>query len=332
MNTLRIGILFYLSVVTATATLLVLNVRPDASLSYEREASVRGFQPIEDVMSEARPCGRRADTLSVTGHAGFDSPPSLAEVSDFLANKPLIASDLPGIVKLEPETDLSQTEIAKGHCSATRIARNWFVTAAHCVSNGYDRIVLKVGDENLGSEIIRTVPVDYAVCHAGFQGELDRFDNDLSLLRISEDNLDALKDIPVITWGATSQPFAVTRFQSARVGGWGLKSYGGELNNHLQKMELDILNIEKKTIRLASRAGRGPCVGDSGGPLMVEDDGKPVLMGVLSTISSNRFGEMCAGNYVSNYTNLSAFRGWAFNTMAICDAQIGQCRTHEPGS
>ncbi len=331
MGALRISILFFLTVVLATFVMLASSrdLRPASLKEYEGETS--GFLSFNQVMSDAVPCGRRDNqppllTTSETRH-------SHTIVADYLEPRSsafLEPRDLPGIVKLEPEYDLSPNEVAKGHCSATRIARNWFVTAAHCVASGYDRIVLKTGNENLTANNIRTVAVDYAMCHSGFRGETtQQYENDLSLLHISNDNLFALTDVPVVKWGVTSQPFSTVKFRSARVGGWGLKTYGGELNDHLQKMELDILHIDRRVIRLSSRAGRGPCVGDSGGPLIVSDEGRPVLMGVLSTISSNRYGEMCAGNYVSNYTNLTAYRSWAFNTMAVCEASDARCRVSE---
>ncbi|MFC6198965.1 S1 family peptidase [Ponticaulis profundi] len=236
------------------------------------------------------------------------------------------ASDLPGIVKLEPEVDISPTEVAKGHCSATRISTEWFVTAAHCVSEGYDRVYLKAGSEQLSSDAIRSVKVDFAVCHGGFGTSSDQFDNDIALLKVAEEDLNLIDAVPVVSWGHTSTPFSTVRFRTARVGGWGLMSFGGELSDHLQKMELDIFSIEKKLIRISSRAGRGPCIGDSGGPLIVEDDGKPVLMGVLSTVATNRQGEMCAGNYMSSYTNLSTYRDWAINTMVACEQNADACK------
>lgn len=234
--------------------------------------------------------------------------------------------DLPGIAKLEPESELPLGHLAKGHCAATRIARDWFITAAHCVDEDYDRLVLKVGSDHLSSSAIREVRVDYAICHGGYRAVWNRYANDLALLRILDDDLSLLEGVPVIAWGMTSRPFSPNAYPEARVGGWGLITYGGELSDTLQKMELDIFEVGPALIRINSRYGRGPCVGDSGGPLIVEDDGEPVLMGVLSTVGSNRYGEHCAGNYFASYTNLEGFRMWVINTMTACREHDWACR------
>lgn len=332
MAAIHISITFLISVMLATFGMLVSQGLMTA-FPIERQASHESrIITFSEVLGDARPCGLRPNTADTFSDLTFsETYHNGAAPSSNGLYRPLLARDLPGIVKLEPEHDLALTEVAKGHCSATRIADDWFLTAAHCVSSDYDRIVLKVGSESLYSDDIRSVPVDYAVCHAGFRGENTRYENDISLLHIADENLPFLSDVPIIDWGTTSRPFDKISYRTARVGGWGLKKYEGDLNDHLQKMELDIVTIDPKQISLESKAGRGPCVGDSGGPLMIDDNGKPVLMGVLSTISSNRFGEMCAGRYISNYTNLTAYRSWVFNIMAVCTEQEDNCRV-QPGA
>lgn len=236
------------------------------------------------------------------------------------------ARDLPGIVKLEPERDVNAMGVVTGHCSATRIAPNWFLTAAHCIAEGYDRIVLKVGSEQLSSDQIRRVQADFAVCHGNFTGTSTQFANDVALVHISDETASGLEDVPVIAWGKTRTPFSISGFRSARVGGWGLLEHGGEFADFLQKEELSIRDIRPDNIHLISRQGSGPCIGDSGGPLIVEDDGRPVMMGVLSTLGRSRTGSICAGEYLASYINLETQRDWIRTTMAACDIDAALCR------
>lgn len=320
MTALRISISFLVSVVIASGWLIISGRSAAVPVNGDYPASARSSGGLIAFPDDVRLCSRLAPATPAIEMQGRKRPFAGSVYRETNAR------DLPGIVKLEPEKDLPGFEMSKGHCSATRIATNWFVTAAHCVSNGYDRINLKTGSDVLSSTDVLTVPVDFALCHTGFTGRNSFFDNDLSLLYVSDNHLMALSSVPVVSWGVTRVPFSTVRFREARVGGWGLTSFGGELSDQLQKMSLDIMYINDRTIRLMSRAGRGPCIGDSGGPLIVEDDGKPVLMGVLSTISANTDGEMCAGSYLSNYTNLSGYQSWVLNTMLTCNADTEVCR------
>ena len=276
-----------------------------------------------DGFSVCGPIKEAEDAIQSSEIKGLIKTRSLSEMIELATAS---ARDLPGIVKLEPERDLNATDVITGHCSATRIGPNWFITAAHCISEGYDRITLKVGSEQLSSSDIRRVQADYAVCHGSFKGNLTGFANDLALVHVSDDTAAQLQDVPVIRWGETSRPFSKSSFHSARVGGWGLIEYGGDLADFLQKEELSIRDIRPDTIRLSSRMGRGPCIGDSGGPLMVEDDGRPVMMGVLSTLGASRNGGICTGEYVASYINLESQKDWIRTTMATCEVDATLCR------
>ncbi len=235
--------------------------------------------------------------------------------------------DLPGIVKLEPETDIGRGRVSKGHCSATRIAPHWFVTAAHCVKGDYDRLILRAGGARLSAPETRDVLVDFAVCHSGYGFLENRYANDIALMRISEKTVMEVTDIPQAVWGRVTDVFGPDTYPEATVGGWGLTQYGGDLSDDLQKTTLYISRVGPAQISLASSAGRGPCIGDSGGPLFVRDgENGLVLMGVLSTVAENRTGGLCAGEYQSVYTNLVGFSDWLTDVMATCDATPGICR------
>ena len=302
------------------------SIRADAT---ERTTSVVAQQ----TASAFTPCG---PSKAPTAHL---KAMGLQEVTHFISQRrqaepptPSVtrsARDLPGIVKLEPEHDEAELSVSKGHCSASRIADNWLVTAAHCVAEDYDRIFLKVGSDTLSSPDIRKVPVDLAICHGDYTAHSSGYRNDVALLHVSDDELLTLDSVPVISWGQTTQPFTTSTFLTARVGGWGLINVeAGELADHLQKMELDVFDIKPGLIRLSSRPGRGPCIGDSGGPLIVEDAGRPVLMGVLSTLSANPQGRICEGAYNASYTNLEGYRSWIETSITACEQNSILCQRH----
>ena len=72
--------------------------------------------------------------------------------------------------------------------------------------------------------------------------------------------------------------------------------------------------------------GRGPCIGDSGGPLFAEaTDGKRYLVGVLSGVEQAPGRQACEGDYTARYTNLQGYQHWIDNVIQACDAQEGLC-------
>lgn len=332
----RFRLFFFGAITAAGLSGLLLFLLPDTSPILSRQVQAHlttpGNASIDALRERAKPCGMvRPNKLRPLPEESFASVSTIESKLPPFRDVFIEARDLPGIVKLEPETDTLPDQVAKGHCAATRIADSWFITAAHCVSERYDRINLKVGSEQLSSELIRTVPVEYAICHSQFGRGDAPFENDIALLRVADRDLADISSVPIVPWGVTNAPFSTIRYGKARVGGWGMLKYGGRLADHLQKMELDIFSIDSHFIRLESSLGRGPCIGDSGGPLVIDDAGKPVLMGVLSTIATNRDGEMCTGDYISTYINLAGYRDWADQMIMACAADNKTCLIEDAG-
>jgi len=306
------------------------NPEPEASESDTEEASASapGLTLAE---LNAVPCGLPADappTLTVGAVAGATEVEESAVGAEAVNGLAATLASFPGIVKLEPVKPAKDGMIATGHCGAIRIAGRWLATAAHCVDEPFDQLRIIGTAEDLSSPLAHTTEGEFAICHGGYAGTANGYANDLALIRLSEAEAEALGDVPVARYGATDKPLAPANYPAGDMAGWGLTHFGGKLSNSLLAASIRITGTGPATIYVASQAGAGPCVGDSGGPLYVtEEDGSKTAVGILSVVEQNReTGQFCAGDYNGRYTNLQGYTGWLSDVMALCDSDEDACR------
>ncbi len=228
---------------------------------------------------------------------------------------------------MEPKTDLANGGVASGHCGATRIAEHWFITAAHCLDEDYDRVELIAGTDTLSSPMARRVNAQTTICHASYGGSRSQYANDIALVRVGDDMLADLSDVPVARYGASLKPLGPANYQTVDMAGWGLTGFDENLSNSLLTARLTLMGAGPAIINVASLDGAGPCVGDSGGPLFVtEEDGTKTVVGVLSVVEQNTStGEFCQGQYNGRYTNLQGFSDWISNVISACDQSAELC-------
>ena len=159
---------------------------------------------------------------------------------------------------------------------------------------------------NLRSPLAKVTRGTLAVCHGGYLGTINGYANDLALIRLDDDQVAPLSDVPVARYGATEKPLAPANYPTADMAGWGLTHFGGRLSNDLLTTRLQNTADGPSLINVASAGGAGPCVGDSGGPLVrYGRTGQPVQVGIVS------WGLGC-GRVESPgiYTRISAFADW----------------------
>ncbi|MEM1104959.1 MAG: serine protease [Pseudomonadota bacterium] len=256
-------------------------------------------------------------------------PESLIQAQVVGASLAVASLDLfPGIVKIEPVTYDALGNEARGHCGATRIAEQWFVTAAHCIDEGYDDIRFIAGAVNVrDTEAAQIFQAEAAICHAGYDGLSTGMINDIALLKVSSDTLDTIRNVPIAAYGQPEATLAPANYATATMAGWGSTSYGSAPSPQLLSANVRLLSASPGVILVESLDGQGPCQGDSGGPLYVtENDGQQRVVGVLSNVQSPRGQTPCAGTYTGEYTNVGGYTRWIDEVIAACESSPLLCR------
>jgi hypothetical protein len=199
-------------------------------------------------------------------------------------------------------------------CTATAIARDLLLTAAHCVQPGADyKLVASAPGE-------RPVLKDIARIERDPQFDLKRLFGhlataDVALIKLAEP---LPTKIPPVPLGAEEEPVAVG--DALVVAGYGVTVRGDGRTGGIvraatlvatgQPGSLQIRLFDPKT--KGDSAGLGACAGDSGAPAFRDKDGRIVVIGVVSWSTGPKLGDGCGG--LTGVTPLSRYRAWIVDT------------------
>jgi secreted trypsin-like serine protease len=193
-------------------------------------------------------------------------------------------------------------------CTATAIARDLLLTAAHCVEPGADYKLVEFAPQRQ--------PVLHDVArilrHPQFSPQTflaHRATADVALIKLAT----PLAVAPAKLFSGTLKVAPGDRFV---VAGYGLAERGnGRSGGVLRAASLVATgqpgNLQIRLVDPATRnarAGAGACTGDSGAPAFVETGGARAVIGVVSWSTAPGNEEGCGG--LTGLTPLSLYRGW----------------------
>ncbi|XP_034663155.1 proclotting enzyme [Drosophila subobscura] len=206
-------------------------------------------------------------------------------------------------------------------CGGSLISTSMVITAAHCVYKMQeDRVLIGLGRYDLddynedGAEMHN---VRRLLWHPEFS---TRVVSDADIALVSLQRPVTFNDVigPICLW---TEQESETVTKSGFIAGWGTDEFGNSKTQYPRVVEAEIASatdcistwkasaVTERTLCAGNRDGSGPCLGDSGGGLMIRRDTHWVLRGIVSLGERGTSGRCQLSQYVL-YCDLSKHLTW----------------------
>lgn len=194
------------------------------------------------------------------------------------------------------------------------------MTAAHCPEGTQSTQVILGAHQLTANEAnqqrFTVQPAGYRL-HASYNRQT--LANDIAILILPSDATLTPQIVPAAFPAlGDSRTFAG---ELATVTGWGrISDASSATSTHLRAAQNNVITnavcaatfgstIIESTLCISTAGGRGSCNGDSGGPLTVQESGRPLQIGVVS------FGAAagCERGFPAGFARVTSFRQWIIN-------------------
>jgi hypothetical protein len=211
-------------------------------------------------------------------------------------------------------------------CTATAIAHELLLTAAHCVQPGAE---YKLVDSTPGRE---PVLKDIARIERDPQFDLKRLfahlaTADVALIKLTEPLPSRIPSVPLVGDGAS-----VAVGDPLVVAGYGVTVRGdGRTGGTVRAATLVVTGVPGTLqIRLfdpstkGQNPGLGACAGDSGAPAFRDTNGNLAIIGVVSWSTGAKLSAGCGG--LTGITPLVRYRAWIVDTARMLGSPLAPSR------
>jgi len=211
------------------------------------------------------------------------------------------------------------------HCTGGIIGSHIVLTAAHCVPKDQSTMGVVVGETIFHDKAVAVLPVATVRIHPLYEKSRTEFDNpyDLAVIKTRDPLPPHSRHLQL-----ADRYFPVSLISKVYVIGYGVSGFDkkgqsintGTLNAAIVTRAGD--DDDEKMFRLDQTKGTGICVGDSGGPMLVQNAHGFIIMGLATTVFNaydNKGPGVCSGR--ANHVSASYFRHWimkqAFELMQV---------------
>ncbi|XP_054441309.1 neutrophil elastase [Pteronotus mesoamericanus] len=255
------------------------------------------------------------------------SGPALASILlTLLLGGPVLASEIVGGRRARPHAwpfMVSLQRHGNHFCGGTLVARNFVMSAAHCVNDmDYRTVQAVLGAHNLRRpERSRQVFSIQQVFQNGFNR--DTLQNDIVILKL---NGSATINANVQVARLPKQNEGVGRGTQCMAIGWGRLGTNRPQPSILQQLRVTVVSFlcrPTNVCTLVQRRRAGICFGDSGGPL--------VCKGLVHGIDSFIRGGCGSGYYPDAFAPVAQFANW-INSIILRQDDHPQLHPRDPAS